>query len=484
MADFIPVEVTDTFDQWRIKTNQLGADFALIEDSLEGAISNIDLSSKSDTNHDHVIADVTDLQSGLDALVAAIAANGDAIDGKVSLTGNENIFGNKTFSNSLTAGNSFTATKGVSIIGVENDDKLSIKTGKMKLRDQDYTWPADYTAGRYLRTDQDGNLTWEEVAGGSGSVNLSTLVFNDIVPVGTIMPWAGTALPSGGKWAFCSGQSVSSITYEELAGVIGIKYGPRGNNTVTLPNLNGKVPVGGSGSVVGDEGGKTLQPFSGSGGVTGSVTISGSTAGHKLTSDQTGVKSHSHEHIRSTMGVTLKSSGGVFAATVPNVTVGNDVLVGRVSDGNNYGIESTNVSADQDATEEHSHGAGTLSGTLSGALASVTGSVDVMQPYLVTQYIIKVLPDDVQQVSITAGPGINVKGADGFDGNKIDLFSTELNVKVDPEHFTFTTSGLLQLKVFPAAGLPGEDGQPGQPGQPGTSVTASVSNGILTITSA
>ncbi len=494
MADFIPVEQTDTFDQWRIKTNQLGADFASIEDSLEGAISNIDLSSKANTNHSHVIDDVTGLQTELDSLEAVDAAHSVRIDGKVSLTGGtsgqpESISGKKAFSTEVdfydgirVVGGAGYPNSGIEIIGTEPNNRLLVESGKMRLRNNDYTWPANYTAGRYLRTDSDGNLTWEEVAGGSGSVNLSTLVFNDIVPVGTIMPWAGTSLPADDKWEFCNGQSVSSITYEELAGIIGIKYGPRGNNTVTLPNLNGKVPVGaGTGFSVGDEGGKTSQDFSGSGNVTGgSITISGSTGGHRLTGDQTGVKAHfhtmntnpllvsstfNHQRVAGTKLLTAQNQTGigVFAQTYSDDP---DVLV------------STNSSSSQDADDSHSHGAGTLSGSLSGASASLTGSVNVMQPYLVTQYIIKVLPDDVQQVSIRAGDGITAKDAAGSDSSTLDLFSTELSVKVNTQHFKFSASGLLELKVFPARG------QTGEPGQDGTSVTASVSNGILTITSA
>ena len=71
-------------------------------------------------------------------------------------------------------------------------------------------------------------------------------MFNDIVPVGTIMPWAGTSLPTDGKWKFCNGADVSKNTYSELFGLIANKYGTANdpNSDFRLPNLNGKVPVG------------------------------------------------------------------------------------------------------------------------------------------------------------------------------------------------------------------------------------------------
>ncbi len=494
MADFIPVEQTDTFDQWRIKTNQLGADFASIEDSLEGAISNIDLSSKADTNHTHVITNVTNLQTELDTLGEAISANTTNIDNCVTFTGGtsgqpESISGKKAFLTEVdfydgirVVGGAGYPNSGIEINGTEPNNRLLVESGKMRLRNNDYTWPANYTGGRYLRTDSQGNLTWEEVAGGSGSVNLSTLVFNDIVPVGTIMPWAGTSLPADGKWKFCNGENVSKNTYSELFGIIANKYGTASTNNFRLPNLTGKVPLGAGSStyIVGNTGGKINQSFSGSGNVTGGVSISGSTAGHKLTGAETGVKAHSHT--MNTNPVQVNTSRNQSQGAGTKLLTGQN-QTGRGAFGSSYSddpdvLVSTNSSSSQNATATHSHGAGTLSGSLSGASASLTGSVNVMQPYLITQYIIKVLPDDVQQVSIHAGNGINVQNAQGNDSDKLDLFSTALNVAVNLQHFKFSASGLLELKVFPTEGPRGQDGQPG------TSVTASVSNGILTITSA
>jgi hypothetical protein len=80
---------------------------------------------------------------------------------------------------------------------------------------------------------------------------------------------------------------------------------------------------------------------------------------------------------------------------------------------------------------------------------SLAGSVSTLQPYLVTKYIIKVLPDDVQQVSIEAGDGINVKDANNSDTDTLDLFSTKIELLADTTQFKFNTGGQLQL-VTPA----------------------------------
>ena len=393
MADFTNVEVTDTFDQWRIKTNQLGSDFIAFESQVADDIANIDLSNLVTLSTNQTISgnktfsgdskftggvdlngsivttytaegvtnyaielglDKTgDMQSFIDFHATGGSDDYDArvfrsSSGMFEITqrGSGPLYLNTTdganielYSNSATnegarnniyydadvhlfrsvdgsgpavyidngtiTANSISSSN-VNITGTGSANKLTIESGKMRLRNQDYTWPSSYSAGRYLRTDSQGNLTWEEVAGGSGSVNLSTLVFNDIVPVGTIMPWAGTSLPSDGKWKFCDGAQVSNATYPDIAALLGTKYGSASSGKTRLPKLL------------------------------------------------------------------------------------------------------------------------------------------VVRP---PQYIIKVLPDDVQQVSITAGNGINVKDASNQDTTTLDLFSTSINVKANTNHFKFNSSGLLELKT-------------------------------------
>ena len=311
MADFTNVEVTDTFDQWRIKTNQLGSDFIAFESQVADDIANIDLSNLVTLSTNQTISGnktfsgdskftggvdlngsivttytaegVTNyaielglcktgnIQSFIDFHATGGSADYDArvfrsSSGtfEISQRGSGPLYLNTTdganielYSNSATnegsrnniyydadvhlfrsvdgsgpavyidngtiTANSISSSN-VNITGTGSANKLTIESGKMRLRNQDYTWPSSYSAGRYLRTDSQGNLTLEEVAGGSGSVNLSTLVFNDIVPVGTIMPWAGTSLPADNKWKFCDGSQVSSATYPQLAALLGIRY--------------------------------------------------------------------------------------------------------------------------------------------------------------------------------------------------------------------------------------------------------------------
>jgi microcystin-dependent protein len=62
------------------------------------------------------------------------------------------------------------------------------------------------------------------------------------VPVGTIIPYAGSEAPAG--WLFCDGQEVSRTEYAKLFAVIGTTYGAGdGSTTFNLPNLKGRVLV-------------------------------------------------------------------------------------------------------------------------------------------------------------------------------------------------------------------------------------------------
>lgn len=75
------------------------------------------------------------------------------------------------------------------------------------------------------------------------------------VPIGTILPFAGSQAPEG--WIVADGAELSIADYPELFDIIGTTYGGSGNN-FNLPNLVGRFPMGldnEAGSVVGQTGG-------------------------------------------------------------------------------------------------------------------------------------------------------------------------------------------------------------------------------------
>lgn len=83
---------------------------------------------------------------------------------------------------------------------------------------------------------------------GSGLKRMSKQTFVSTiptVPIGAIMPFAGTSLPAG--YLLCDGGEVKIADYTELFGVIGYTYKPTGligKNTFALPDLRGRFPLG------------------------------------------------------------------------------------------------------------------------------------------------------------------------------------------------------------------------------------------------
>ena len=66
-------------------------------------------------------------------------------------------------------------------------------------------------------------------------------------PIGTILSYGGTTAPSG--FLLCNGAAVSRTTYGDLFAVIGTSYGAGdGSTTFNIPNLQGRVAVGYSSS--------------------------------------------------------------------------------------------------------------------------------------------------------------------------------------------------------------------------------------------
>jgi microcystin-dependent protein len=62
-------------------------------------------------------------------------------------------------------------------------------------------------------------------------------------PVGRMAPFAGSSAPAG--WLICNGAAISRTQYPKLFAAIGISYGAgNGSTTFALPNARGRVLVG------------------------------------------------------------------------------------------------------------------------------------------------------------------------------------------------------------------------------------------------
>ena len=145
---------------------------------------------------------------------------------------------------------------------------------------------------------------------------------NTGTPAGVIMPYAGSSEPSG--WLFCSGNAVSRTTYSGLFSAIGTTYGPGDNSTTfNLPDLRGRVIAGRD-----DMGGTAALRVTDSGsnansGIAGTTLgANGGTQTHILTTAQLPTF-----NMRSTTATSSPAHGDFAPATVAddvNVTVGEN----------------------------------------------------------------------------------------------------------------------------------------------------------------
>ncbi|WP_438043961.1 phage tail protein [Sorangium sp. So ce128] len=95
--------------------------------------------------------------------------------------------------------------------------------------------------GLRIRTQKGGSLQDSALITPEGRVKDKT---GFLVPVGTIVAYAGAEAPEG--WLLCHGQTVSRTTYPELFAAIGTTYDPSNTTDFTVPNLQTRVPVGAS----------------------------------------------------------------------------------------------------------------------------------------------------------------------------------------------------------------------------------------------
>ena len=92
----------------------------------------------------------------------------------------------------------------------------------------------------------DEAVTTPKILDGNVTINkLAAEVLALLVPIGAVIPFAGTVGFSVTNWLECNGQAVSRDTYATLFANLGTLYGVGdGTNTFNLPDWRGRVPVG------------------------------------------------------------------------------------------------------------------------------------------------------------------------------------------------------------------------------------------------
>lgn len=141
------------------------------------------------------------------------------------------------------------------------------------------------------------------------------------LPAGVIVPYGGTAAPTG--WLLCYGQAVSRTTYATLFSAISTTYGTGdGSTTFNVPDLRGRVAAGKD-----NMGGSAASRLTNSG--TGNPGIDGATLGasggadrHQLTIAQ--LAAHTHNYSPLVAGSTVAGGAGLQGSTSPTSSTGGD----------------------------------------------------------------------------------------------------------------------------------------------------------------
>ena len=162
-------------------------------------------------------------------------------------------------------------------------------------------------------------------------------------PVGSLQAYAGASAPTG--WLMCDGSSYSTSVYPELFSVLGYTYGGSSGN-FNVPDLRGRMPIG-----AGNDGTAANNATRTRGGKGG----------------DTRMPQHNH-------GVTDPGHGHLGDYFTPNALGGGGGAPAQAFSGTAYNVARANTTG--------------ISVNNAGS-----GSGENMPPFLVTNYIIKAVPD-------------------------------------------------------------------------------------------
>lgn len=295
---------------------------------------------------------------------------------------------------------------------------LDVKSGVTSLNFIKYYWPSTQTAGQFLKTDGSGNLSWAEAVPGEAT----SLVFSEIMPVGTIVPWAGSGNVPDDKWLECNGQTFIGENYPQLRDALGEIWGPSSGDNYRLPDLRGRVVVG-AGTSSSDDNGENR---------TFTVTDKGGEYNHTLTD----AESPSHQHFTATTG---SASTAELQSNAGNTNLAIEATMSYRETG------TTGSLYNQPNFEYILYGATDTANTgVTNSFGNDEAHTNV-QPYTTTRYIIKAKPDDVEQFNPILGPGLSASDAGGSTSN-ITLTSTEIGVKINNDNLTYDGSNAITLK--------------------------------------
>ena len=297
---------------------------------------------------------------------------------------------------------------------------LDITSPNLGINSVNYKFPSSATDGRFLKHNSGGNLEW--VLPSSFVPQAGAVVLNKVLPVGSILPYTSTTLPPDGNFLPCDGTERLKTDFPELATLLGNTYGtPSTSSKFKLPNLNGRVPIGNG---AGDDGTSSFPVFS--------IGGAGGKYRHQLTNSEI-----QHRHITGSFSQDRNDDWYPYIGSNSGILYDSFTYNSRwiAGEGNrtNYANVTPNSKAKQTQTMD-----------LYDPQMVTAASHNNIQPYTVTKYIIKAIPDEVIQFEPTLSNGLSSLDGSSQPSAKLGLETKEIGLKVT-KNLGFDGAGNLDV---------------------------------------
>ena len=238
-----------------------------------------------------------------------------------------------------------------------------------------------------------GNQGFQGFQGTQGNQGYQGLT-GSVGPTGALTAFAGSDAPTG--WLLCYGQAVSRATYAALYSVIGTTYGSGdGSNTFNIPDMRGRAPVA-LDNMGGSDAGRlsVTNTLGATGGEEKHLLIVSEMPSHTHLQDAHNHTQNSHNHTQNSHNHTQNSHNHTVGSYDNTYGFNNAIATdGGGGTANQFiyvggGPNSRILSNAQTATNI-AQTATNIAQTATNQNAGGDGEHNNMQPYILTNYIIK-----------------------------------------------------------------------------------------------
>lgn len=248
---------------------------------------------------------------------------------------------------SFSSGDQVTATKLQDIANL-----ATFRTGANQTAD-DSTIQVDGSGG-YLKVKSagigsnelatDSVITAKIQDGAVTAAKLDSAAVSVLMPSGTVLPYAGSAAPSG--YLLCDGAAISRTTFSDLFGLIGTTYGVGdGSTTFNIPDLRGRV-IAGQDDMGGSPVGRITTAKSGIDG--SNLGEAGGSEDHQLV--QAEMPGHTHYAVRKNTTSTdnyILAGDEILAATGPASNINERYALTETTEGDPNTAITSSTGGDQ-----------------------------------------------------------------------------------------------------------------------------------------